>query len=251
MPDAIGVQLFTVREQLEADYAGTLKRIAEIGYHGIELGPFDLATIVEHREWVRRLDLKTIGCHALLEQLTIGVDGLVRSLHEMGGEYVALSSRFQTMEEIKRAALLFNQIGKQLKEQGIRFLYHHHDWELAQIEGKAMLDWLIEWTDSEWVGFELDTYWLARGGADPVTYIGRLQNRCPVLHIKDMEAGKEAFFSEIGEGVLDFNAIFAAAEASGVQWMTVEQDACRRNPLDSLALSYFNLTRMGLAPAAR
>lgn len=244
---AIGVQLFTVREQMATDFVGTLERLARMGYRGIEWGPAEMDGIAAHLDRIRELGLLPIGCHASLDQLTIGIDGLVRRLHQAGGRYAALSSRFDTLEEVQRAAELFNAIGKQLLQREIRFLYHHHNWELALIDGRPALDWLIELTDPIWVSFELDTYWLARGGADPAAYIRRLQGRCPVLHIKDVEAGDEAFFAEIGTGVLDFPSILSVAEAAGAEWLVVEQDVCRRDPLDSLALSYSNLEQLGTA----
>lgn len=93
---------------------------------------------------------------------------------------------------------------------------------------------------------ELDTYWVKRGGEDPVEYIRKLENRLPLLHIKDMESGEEQFFAEIGDGILDFPAIAQAAEASGTKWLVVEQDLCRRPPFESLAISYRNLKQMDI-----
>ncbi|MNL38747.1 Inosose dehydratase [compost metagenome] len=128
----------------------------------------------------------------------------------------------------------------------MQFLYHNHDWEFQQFDGEYILDILLRKTDPELVKLELDTYWTKRGGEDPVTFLSKLQNRCPLLHIKDVEDGKEAFFAEIGEGILDFKAIAQAAEQVGTQWLVVEQDESRRNPLESLEISYRNLRSMGL-----
>jgi sugar phosphate isomerase/epimerase len=108
------------------------------------------------------------------------------------------------------------------------------------------LDILLRETDPELVKMEMDTYWIKRGGEDPAAYLSKLQNRCPLLHIKDMEAGEEQFFAEIGEGILDFTKISKAAEAIGTQWLVVEQDQSRRDPFESLAISYRNLHHLDL-----
>jgi sugar phosphate isomerase/epimerase len=127
----------------------------------------------------------------------------------------------------------------------IAFLYHNHHHEFTQYDGERVLDILARETDPNLVMFELDTYWVRRGGEDPAEYLRRLQKRCPLLHIKDMEPGPEQFFAEVGEGVLDFAGILRAAQDAEVQWLIVEQDESRRAIFDSIAISYRNLKMMG------
>jgi sugar phosphate isomerase/epimerase len=93
----------------------------------------------------------------------------------------------------------------------------------------------------------LDTYWVKHGGEDPVAYIKKLSGRCPILHLKDMADDAERSFAEVGEGILDFPAIFAAGEKAGAVWAMVEQDICPGDPLDSIRTSLANLRKMGYA----
>ncbi len=95
-------------------------------------------------------------------------------------------------------------------------------------DGDCTLDMLLEATDPELVKMELDTYWV-KHGEDSVEYLHRLHNCCLLLHIKGVEAGEEQFFAEVGEGILNFDAILHAAEAAGTQWLVVEQNASRRS----------------------
>jgi sugar phosphate isomerase/epimerase len=242
----IALQPYTVRDELSRDYLGTLTRVAAIGYQGVELGPPPAGVSVEtFKQHMERIGLRVIGAHAGIEQLTGGLEAQLDYLHEVGGAYLALSHRFASRQEVLDAALLFNRIGERCRAGGAQLLYHNHNWEFTRFDGDYAIDLLIAATDPELVKFELDTYWVRRGGEDPAEYLRRLHGRCPLLHIKDMEPGEEQYFAEIGEGVLDFAAIFQEAEAAGTEWLVVEQDGCRRPVFESIAISYRNLQGMG------
>jgi sugar phosphate isomerase/epimerase len=243
----VALQPYTIREEMKTDYLGSLARVAEIGYQGVELGPPpDGITLGAFKQHMERLGLQVIGAHASLEQLTSGLDAQVEYLKEMGGAYLALSYRFDSRAAVLEAARTFNAVGERCQKHGIQFLYHNHNWEFTRFDGEYAYDILLGATDPELVKMEPDTYWIQRGGADPVAYLNRLGGRCPLLHIKDMEPGADQYFAEIGEGVLDWGAIFPAAEQAGVLWLVVEQDGCRRPVFESIALSYQNLQRMGV-----
>ncbi|RUT35748.1 sugar phosphate isomerase/epimerase [Paenibacillus zeisoli] len=244
----IAVQPYTVREQLAQDYVGTLERIAEIGYRGIELGrPPEGMAISEQKAHLDRIGLKVIGTHTGFDSFDFDPDAIADYLDEVsGGRFAAISLRFDSREDVIAKAAKLNKIGERFRSRDVQFLYHNHDWEFQQFEGESVLDILLRETDSELVKLELDTYWAKRGGEDPAAYLRKLQNRCPLLHIKDVEDGEEGFFAEIGEGILDFKEIAQAAEQVGTQWLVVEQDQSRRDPLESLKISYSNLKTMGL-----
>jgi sugar phosphate isomerase/epimerase len=242
----IAIQPFTIREAISQDYAGSLEKIAAIGYTGIELGlPPDGMTIKEQKDLLARIGLQVIGTHGSLEQLTNDLGTITDYLHEVGGKYTALSHHFDSKEAVLEAAQQFNRIGESLAKQGITFLYHNHNWEFIQFDGEYALDILLRETDPSLVKMELDTYWVKRAGLDPAAYLRKLTDRCPLLHIKDMEPGEEQFFAEVGEGILDFADILKAAGEVGTQWLVVEQDSCRRSPFESLAISYRNVLNMG------
>lgn len=247
-PFPIGVQPYTVREQMAKDYDGTLEKLAAIGYRGIEIGlPPAGKTVAEQKALLNRLDLQVIGTHGPFDSLEADWEALFRYLDETGGRFIALSLKFASKDDVLQKADRLNQIGRSCREAGVQLLYHNHDWEFEKFDGEYALDLLLRETDPEWVKMELDTYWVARGGEDPAEYIAKLKNRCPLLHIKDMEPGEEKFFAEIGEGTLDFKKIAQAADDAGTEWLIVEQDLSRRDPIESLTISYRNLQRMGLS----
>ena len=241
----VALQAYTVREELAVDYLGTLTAIAEIGYEGVELGPPPAEiSLVECKDHMTQIGLQVVGSHAGLQQLTDDLGAQVDYLHTMGGRYLGLSHRFASRQDVLEAAKRFNEIGDACRDAGIQLLYHNHNWEFTKFDGQAAYDLLLDATDPALVKMELDTYWVQRAGEDPVDYLNRLRGRCPLLHIKDMEAGEEQFFAEVGEGVLDWDAIFQAADAAGTQWLVVEQDQCRRPVFESIAISYRNLQEM-------
>jgi sugar phosphate isomerase/epimerase len=242
----IALQPYTVRDELAKDYLGTLSRIAEVGYQAVELGPPPEGISIDAlKQHLTQIGLGVVGAHAGIAQLTDGLDDLSAYLHEVGGTYVAISYRFGSRQDVLDAARQFNTIGQRCRERGIQFLYHNHNWEFTRFDGEYALDTLLAETDPELVKMELDTYWVQRGGEDPVAYLRRLHGRCPLLHVKDVEPGEEQFFAEVGEGTLDWGAILREAEAAGTQWLVVEQDRSRRPVFESIAISYRNLKAMG------
>jgi len=243
----IAVQPYTVRDALSRDYVGTLEKLAAIGYEGIEIGPPpEGMTIEEQLALFRRLNLKVIGAHASFNDLEVDFERLTDYLAQAGGRYVAVSMMFDSKDDLLRKVERFNRIGRTCRDGGATFLYHNHDWEFQLYDEEYGLELILRETDPELVQLELDTYWIAKAGIDPAGYLSKHAGRCPLLHIKDMEAGEEKFYAEIGEGVLDFGAIAAAAAKVGTEWLIVEQDFSRRDPLESLAISYRNLRKLDL-----
>jgi sugar phosphate isomerase/epimerase len=244
----VAVQPYTVRKAMDQDYVGTLKKIADIGYTGIELGrPPEGFTISQQKALLDSIGLQVIGTHAGFDTLDFDPDSIADYLEEVdGGKYATISLRFHSKEDVLAKAKKMNVIGEQFRKRGVQFLYHNHDWEFETYHGESVLDLILRETDPSLVQLELDTYWVQKGGEDPSTYLAKLHGRCPLLHIKDMEAGEEKFFAEIGEGILDFKRIAKVAEEVGTKWLVVEQDDSRRDPFESLAISYRNLKNMEL-----
>lgn len=266
----VGVQPHTFSEELEKDYVGAITKVAEIGYKGIELGPPpEGVTISQQKNLLDELGMKVVGCHVGFNTLDIEVEKIANYLEEINGEkFATISLLFSSKEKVLQKAKKMNEIGERFRKHDVTFLYHNHHWEFLKIEGEYILDILMRETDPELVKTELDTYWIKRGGEDPVEYLRKFKNRAPLLHIKDMEAGSEELtkgfkegninleeffsqgieepFAEIGEGILDFNKISEVADEVGTEWLIVEQDKCRRDPFESLKISYENLVKLGI-----
>lgn len=241
-------QMYTVRQAAAQDLRGALRRVAELGYAGVELaGAFGL-TAAELSQTLNELNLKGISAHVPLADLR---QNLAREIDY----YLVVGIKFlicpwlppeQRGNEAEYRALgaELNRIGAICRASGLQLCYHHHDFELVRFNGKYALDILLEESDPTNLQLEADTYWLKFGGEDPAAYMRRWPGRVPLLHLKDMTATQPVTFAEVGAGILDWPGIFAAASAAGVQWYLVEQDACPGDPFESLRISLDNLRRM-------
>jgi sugar phosphate isomerase/epimerase len=244
----IAAQMYTVRQAAAQDFRGALRRVAELGYSGVELaGVFGL-TAAELAQTLNELGLKCTSGHVPLADLR---QNLAREMDY----YLALGVNFlicpwlppeQRGDEAGYRALAaeLNRIGEVCRASGLQLCYHHHDFELVQFNGQYALDILLEEGDPANLHLEADTYWLKFGGEDPATYIRRWPGRVPLVHLKDMTATQPPTFAEVGTGILDWPGIFAAAEAVGTQWYLVEQDTCPGDPFESLRTSRENLRRL-------
>ncbi len=241
----LGIQLYTVREQLKEDFRGTLRVLAEMGYRGVELGgdsggmsPEELARFLES------LGLEACGLHSSVKALQDPESAPYEYAAAVGSRYVTTG----LLAEVERdwAAAIENvaRAGEVAREKGFIFTYHNHAEEMATVDGGVAIDVLAARTDRSAVRFELDTYWVKKGGYDPVVYIGKYAGRLPQLHLKDMDPS-DGSFTEIGEGLMDLPAIFAAAAEAGVEWMIYEQDRWKRPALESCRMSIENLKKGG------
>ena len=240
----LGIQLYTVRDRLEEDFEGTLRAIKDMGYDGVEFAwmfggktPEELAKFVE-----QDLGLLVCGFHLKTAEATNAKDPAWTYALALKSPYVTVSLAGWVEERWDEAIATVKEAGKIAKKKGLQFTYHHHAQEFADKGGKYALDVLLEATDPEEVKLELDTYWIRKGGEDPVAYLRTKAGRVPQLHVKDM--AKDGSFAEVGEGEIDFPAVIEAADEARVPWLIVEQDKCARPSIESAEISAKNLKKM-------
>jgi len=229
----IALQLYTVRDECAKDFVGTLKKVAEIGYDGVELAGTYWLSAAELRKTLADSDLKCVGNHMPKER---DLRKLIDLNSELGCSYVSapcLPEDDLPSDEAGCIAMAryANKIGAELKKNGIHLCYHNHSQEFEKIEDKYILDWLYENTDPEVVMTEIDVMWVQYAGIDPASYIRKYPGRCPLVHIKDMDANRS--FTEVGDGILDFDSIFSACDEVGTKWYIVEQDICKQSTMAS------------------
>ncbi|MHB1293465.1 MAG: sugar phosphate isomerase/epimerase family protein [Anaerolineae bacterium] len=245
----VALQMYTVRDETAKDFAGTVRKVAEMGYEGIELAGTGGLSAQDMSALLAETGLKLAGSH-------VGIAGFESSLEETIAYYKAIGARFvgipalpkemRNPQGFEQAAALMNRVGPLLKQVGMELYYHNHNFEFESIDGVRGIDVLLGETDPDVVSFELDVYWAAFAGADPAAFIRGHAGRFPLIHLKDMAgAAANRTYMEIGEGTLNFEPIFDAAEGQGALWYIVEQDVCQRPSLESAALSLANLRKWG------
>jgi len=247
----IALQMFTLRDQAAADFRGTLKSVAEIGYQGGEMAGTGGLSAKELRELADDLGLVIAAAHEGIDSLESDLNAVVDFHKEVGSRYVVVpwmpEDRRQGAQGWTATARQMSEIGAKLHAQGLQLCYHNHSFEFEKFNGEYGLDILYSNADAKNLQAELDTYWVAHGGEDPIAYINKYERRAPLIHLKDMAKTPDRTFAEVGEGILDIAGIYAAAQKAGSQWMIVEQDSCQRPPLESVKISLDNLKKMGLA----
>lgn len=279
MSIAIGLQLYSVRDELAKDYAGSLARIADIGFKHLEIAIHNVEAGLEAggnpkaSEMKKQLDelgMNIISSHVgPLDKADL--EEIIAYNLELGSSAIVCPlMTFANKREVVEFSAEMNRYGEQCKQAGLDFYFHNHYNEFQLFEGTTAMDLMLEHTDPELVKFELDTYWALRGGVDPIEYLTKLGSRCDMLHQKDIPAsaspvnlfelvGHEEHltaerlfgvvnpehFAEIGEGAMDIGGIITAARRAGnVKTIFVEQDHAKGNQLASVELSFRNLTAM-------
>jgi sugar phosphate isomerase/epimerase len=225
---AVGLQLYTIRTELQRDVEGSLRRVAELGYREVELAGLAGRSAAELRALLDRHGLAAPAGHFPLPSLQPAE--LPRTLEVcavLGHRWLVcpfLPANERTLDHYRRHAELFDSVGEACRAAGIRFAYHNHDFELAEADGVVPLDLLLRETSPQLVDFELDLYWVTKGGGDPLDYFARFPGRFALWHVKDMDATEQRSFAEVGTGTIPFPAIFARSEEAGVKHYFVEQD---------------------------
>ena len=243
----IALQLYTVRDETEKDFIGTLEKVAAMGYKGVEFAGFGSVPAKQMKEALDRLGLKAAGSHTGIDLLKTKLDDVMEYNLEIGNKYVICPwAPFKTKEDYAEAVGLFNETGVKCRARGLQLGYHNHDFEFVSFDGEYGLDILYKGTSPENLVAEFDTCWVFYAGVDPVQYIGKYSGRCPIIHLKDLKSKDSKEFIELGDGVIDIPAIVKAAEAAGSRWLVVEMDSCPRPTLESAKICIDNLKKMNL-----
>lgn len=227
-----GLQLYTLREDLPKDPQGILKQIASFGYKQIEgyEGPKGIYWGMSNKEFKKFTD--DLGITMVSTHCNINTDFEKKAAEaaEIGMKYLICPyiGAQKTLDDYKRYAEKFNACGDICKKNGIRFAYHNHGYTFIPLEGVMPQDTLMQNTNPDTVDFEMDIYWVATPGEDPITWLKKYPNRWRLCHVKDREKGADPKQHEasvdLGTGFLDFKKILKAAKANGMQYYIVEQE---------------------------
>ncbi|WP_127585042.1 sugar phosphate isomerase/epimerase family protein [Paenibacillus koleovorans] len=252
--DKIGLQLYTVREETARDFQGALRRIAEIGYQGVEFAGYGGMTAQELKSLLDELGMVSIGSHVSLARLTENLAEEIEFNATLGSQYIIcpwLPEEMRDSEAFANVIPVFEQIGQEVRNNGMTFAYHNHAFEFESKIGEEFLfDALFSKTAPEAVQVELDLGWVQYAGLSTLEYVAKYKGRLPLLHLKDFRqsaAGGQIDTVEIGKGDLDIPTVIEASRAADVDWLIVEQDRCQQNPLDSVAESFRWLQAGGYA----
>lgn len=266
-----GLQLSTLNSLMNEDFFDTLTLVSEMGYRIVELSAGGFLGRDPQRV---KAHLAELGLMAPVgrvtpdfptdyrslprdEQRTIsrslrGADTLIRNVRhalvntlDMNQKYLNIpmiaDTEFNTRAKVENLARLLNEAGKICQEQGVLLGYHNHDFEFEEVGGILPYDLMLAETDPELVGFQLDSYWVTKGGGDIMAYLKNHPGRFPSVHLKDIDS--DGRFEDVGSGLIDFPPFIALAMETGTKHFFVERDGPSM-PLQSARNSFDYLTRL-------
>ena len=231
--------MYTVRDETSHDFVGTLRRVARIGYAGVEFAGYGNLNSTEMSALLAETRLKAVSTHLGLDALeSPQLDASINYCKDIGCSFIVLPSlpkEYRTQEGIRALAPRLDAIGRQCLEHGITFGYHNHDFEFTRVGAIYLLDYLLQTTDPSLVKIELDVYCAAYAGVDPVSYLEELADSVVLVHLKDMAADRS--MPELGKGILKMQQKSAFAQARGL-WGFVEHDHPQIPSLESARISF-------------
>lgn len=270
----VALQLYSVRDDMAADFAGTLEKVAEMGYQGVEFAGLYDRTPDEVRALCERYGLMPISAHVPYAEMIADPAGVLGAYKTIGCRYIAIPyyqwNFAESGESYEQFIANVRLLGKTANELGMTLLYHNHDFEFEKMDGMYRLDRLYADVPADLLQTELDVCWVKVGGEEPAPFIRKYSGRTPVVHLKDFAGHKaenmyaligiddgdqkvsgkpQAFeFRPVGYGRQDIPTVLEAAADSGAEWVVVEMDmpSMGKTPLECAAMSRHYLATLGL-----
>jgi len=246
----VALQMYSLRNESEKDFTGTLEKVAKLGYAGVEFAGYGGMKATELKKVLDQLGLRAASSHVPLDMLKNQLSEVIQYQQSIENTHIVcpfLMPDQRNQDFYTELISTLNQVGEICHKEGITFSYHNHDFELVTLEnGKKPLEWILHETNPEWVKAEFDVYWLTKAGEQPTEWLKRYKGRTPLVHLKDMTTDGEQFFAELGTGGVDIDSILALGNECDVKWWIVEQDDSRRSPLESVEISSSYLKQKGI-----
>jgi sugar phosphate isomerase/epimerase len=244
-PDPLGVQLYTLRTEMERDVAATLARVAEIGYEEVEFAGYFGDSPSEIRRFLADAGLRAPSAHVAPDLVEEAWPATLEAAAAVGHDYVVVPSIPESMrtslDDWRRTAERLTLAAAEARAVGLQLAYHNHDFEFREMEGRTPLNVFLETADPELVQVELDLFWIVHAGGDPIAFVDRWPGRIPLVHAKGRTA--DGRMTEVGSGVIDWAEIFQHRERAGIRHYFVEHDRPGK-PFQSVESSFRYLSRL-------
>lgn len=258
----VGLQLYTVREDMNKDALGTLRQIKSIGYSHVESAGYNKRQFYGQSKENFKMILEDLGLKMYSGHTATGIgagkdsynmsnnwEAVCEDAAFMGQKYIVCGwfspDERKTIDDYKRFAQLFNKCGEKAKEYGLQFCHHNHDFEFLPLGGLVPYDILLNETDKNLVKFELDHYWTQKANVDSIQLMNKHKGRFPLWHIKDMDNTPSKSFTEVGSGIINYSSIFTSKAKKYMDLYFIEQDSNHKgSPLQSIEVSFKNLKKI-------
>jgi len=234
----LAIQLYSLREEAEKDYASVIRRVSQIGYIGVEPAGFPNITPEKAGSLYKEYNLKVPSAHMPLP-LNEKKNEVLEAMEAIDCKRLVSGKGpddFKTVDLVKKTCEIFNEVNSVCKDKGLKFGIHNHWWEFMKIDDTYVYELMLKYLDPD-IEFQLDTYWIKTAGVDPVKVIRQLAKRVNSLHIKDGPCVKNEPMTAIGKGKMNFPPIIKEAEKSA-EWLIVEIDRCKTDMTEAVTQSF-------------
>lgn len=229
------MQLYSLREEMEKDFAGVLRKVSETGYTGVEFAGYGGYSAEEMRDLLEECRLHPIGSHISLERLTTALAEELAYNRVIGTRTIVVPwYDMKTEDDVRTLAARLRALAPKVRGAGFAFAYHNHAHEFAAPDGRCLLDLLLELVPPEELSLELDLYWAAYAGVDYRKYLREHGGRIKLLHLKQMADETSKRCVDLGEGIIDFAEILALGAQAGVEHYILEQEEFAESPYSSI-----------------
>ncbi|MDD2362129.1 MAG: sugar phosphate isomerase/epimerase [Oscillospiraceae bacterium] len=233
----IALQLYSIHQEVERDFFGTLKKVAAMGYDGVEFAGYFGNSAADVKKELDKLGLVSVGTHNMFDNPGTYKENLEfeKELNTCG--LVVPWHTIESEDDVNALVKKMKELASYYTPHGFKVGYHNHNQEFKTFGGKYALDILFEQVPE--LICEIDVYWVKFAGVDPVEYLKKYNGRIPLIHLKDMEKNNNKKSTEIGSGSLDMPAIIKTAGECGTEWLIVEQEEYSKyTPMESAKISY-------------
>lgn len=247
----LALQIYTIRDAISQNLEKAFEKIASLGYKDVEIYGYDGTFFGKNRNEFQSI-LNSTGLKVISSHHRTGItdkdegtllknwENTLDDLNYIGAKYAVCSylpEAERSLENYRKLPEVLENAGEISMQNGIQLAYHNHDFEFLKMDDqKNFYDFILENTSQDLVKMELDLYWIAKAGFDPLTYFEKYPGRFPLWHVKDMQKETKNF-AEIGNGTIDFKIIFEAREKAGLEYWFVEQDSSERYIFESISMS--------------
>jgi sugar phosphate isomerase/epimerase len=236
----VGLQLYTVREQMKASVPKTLAAVAKAGYKEVEFAGYFGHSADDIRKMLDDVGLVAPSSHIQMAQLGTEFGSLLDYANRVGHEYLVVAwidAEERTIPGYTKIAARFNKAAHEADLSEVKFGYHNYSFEFTPLNGQVPYDLLLKECDPRIVKMEIDVFWMKQGGGDPVKYMERYPGRFTMLHVKDMGPAPKHAMMDVGQGTIDWKKIFRAGKLGGVEHVFVENDEAK-DQIDSIKRRY-------------
>lgn len=249
---SLGLQLYTLRDIINGDVKGTLKKLADWGYKDLETYGYNNGNLFgmkskEFNDYVKSLGMKVTSGHYGMDVVRGNWEQAVSDAKEAGQEFVVvpwLVESERTLDGYKKVCAEMNKAGELANKYGLRLGYHNHAFEFDKVGDQLPYDMMLKELDPKMVGMEMDIYWVVRAGQDPQKYFAKYPGRFEQWHVKDMDKADKNKNADVGTGTINFKALFAQAKKAGMKRFYIEQETYPTDPLTSTKNSIDNLKKL-------